>query len=267
MRSNMSKCSTTSNDYIDFLTNNYLSYDDMYRDMVKANTERNQEEILEESESEEAVEDIFDDMVEDDTNEYVDQVADSRDRDSSDATSDDDLDFESLIRDYRNGSYDPYRMPIGIDMPNYSRYQDDMPSYLRPDHRNMEEDTLDNDIEFIKDMYPRAARVVLQSIEDECDKLEYADSCMFDEYPDRTNISRILIRIYENVKNMDFVENDNKVSEVEITECCRNRYCSYNRSIDCCEDGSPNWLCQMIQIMFYQELINRRRRYRYRRWR
>lgn len=263
MRNDMSKCSTTSNDYIDFLTNNYLSYDDMYRDMVKANTKRNHEEFVEESDSEEAVEDILDDMVEEDnTKEYVDQVADSKD-----ATSDDDIEFDSLISDYRNSGYDPYRMPIGINMPNYARYQDEMPSYLRTDHRNIEEDTLDNDIEFIKGMYPNAAKVVLQSIEDECDKLEYAGSCMFDEYPDRTYISRILIRIYENVKDIDFVENDNKVSEVEITGCYQDRYCPYNRCVDCCDDGTPNWLCQMIQIMFYQEMISRRRRYRYRRWR
>ena len=92
---------------------------------------------------------------------------------------------------------------------------------------------------------------------------------MFDEYPDFTNINRIVVRIYENVKNMNMNvnENDNKDGEVEIKQCCYDRYCPYNRCVECCDDGTPNWLFQMVQTMFFQEMANRRRRYRYRRWR
>lgn len=245
MISDKSRCSATSNDYIDFLTNNYLSYDDMYRDMVKANTERNYQ------------------STEEDIEEYINEVA----KDYREVATDDDIDFDSLIEEYKKGGYDPYRMPIGVKISNYTSYEEEIQGYYRPNHRNMEEDKLDDDIEFMKGMYPRAAKLVLQSIEEECDKLEYEGSCMFDEYPDRTNISRIILRIYENVKDMSFEEKDSKVSEVEIKECCYDRYCPYNRCIDCCDDGSPNWLCQMIQTIFFQEMINRRRRYRYRRWR
>lgn len=245
MISDKSRCSATSNDYIDFLTNNYLSYDDMYRDMVKANTARNYQ------------------YTEVDLEKYINEVP----KDYREVAVDDDIDLDSLIEEYKKGGYDPYHMPIGVKISNYPSYEDETQAYYRPNHRNMEEDKSEDDIEFMKGMYPRASRLVLQSIEEECDKLEYEGSCMFDEYPDRTNISRIILRIYENVKDMSFKENDSKVSEVEIKEFCYDRYCPYNRCIDCCDDGSPNWLCQMIQTMFFQEMINRRRRYRYRRWR
>ncbi|WP_455717135.1 hypothetical protein [Anaerosporobacter sp.] len=189
-----SRYSATSNDYIDFLTNNYLSYDDMYRDMVKANTERNRQNTTE--------------YLEDYVNEVV--------EDYREVTSDDDVDFDSLIEEYKKGGYDPYHMPIGVKISDFDSFEDETPSYYQSNHRNKEEDKLDEDIDYMKGMYPKAAKVILQSIEEECDKLEYAGSCIFDEYPDRTNISRIIIRIYEKVKDMSFEENDNKVSEVEI---------------------------------------------------
>lgn len=261
------KCSETSNEYIDFLTNNYLSYDDMYRQMVDANTASRNQNTDEIQDEDDMIEEIIDNFLENDMQEESENMENEQAEDFYDeARSNDDIDFESLINEYKNGGYDPYRMPFGVSMPN-SYYQDDMSNYVRPNPREIEEDRLDDDIDYMKSMYPRAARRVLQCIEDECDKLEYTGSCMFDEYPDYTNISRIVIRIYENVKNMNVNEEDNKDREVEIKQFCNDRYCPYNRCIDCCEDGTPNWLYQMVQTMLFQEMINRRRRYRYRRWR
>ncbi len=38
-------------------------------------------------------------------------------------------------------------------------------------------------------------------IEDECDKMEYEGSLMFDEYPDRLMLEQVTERIYQTVKN------------------------------------------------------------------
>ncbi len=269
MSNDKCKSSETNNEYIDFLTNNYLSYDDMYRHMVNANTASRFQNTDEDQDVENMIEDNVDEIVEDDTQEMSEDMAEEfAEYFYDEGMSNDEIDFEELINEYRNGGYDPYRMPIGVTLSRGS-YQEDMANYYRPNHREVEEDRLDDDIDYMKGMYPRAARIVLQCIEDECDKLEYTGSCMFDEYPDFTNINRIVVRIYENVKNMNMNvnENDNKDGEVEIKQCCYDRYCPYNRCVECCDDGTPNWLFQMVQTMFFQEMANRRRRYRYRRWR
>lgn len=271
MSNDKCKCSETTNEYIDFLTNNYLSYDDMYLYMVNADTANRNEITNEDQDIEDMIEDMIEDIVDDFIEEGTQDESDNMENDLAEdyceeSLSYDDMDFESLINECKEGGYDPYLMPTGDNMTN-PNYQDDMSNYFRLNHRKMEEDKLDDDIDYMKSLYPRAARKVLQCIEDECDKLEYTGSCMFDEYPDYTNISRIVVRIYEKVSNMNENEEDNKDGEVEINQYCYDRYCPYNRCIDCYEDGRPNWLYQTIQILLFQEMANRRRRYRYRRWR
>lgn len=233
MSNDKCSCSETANAYIDFLTNNYLSYDDMYQDMVKSNVNSRRQ--------------------------MSSNIAVEKEEHNEMST-----DNEDMMNEDTDFSDDVFRRPIGINIPNYSRYEDDTTSFYLPKLENKEEEQTEEDINYMKSMYPSACRKVLKSVEEECDKLEYAGSCMFDEYPDRTNISRIIIRIYENVKDLY-----NPESEVETQECncCYGRYCPYSRCVDCCEDGTPNWLYQMIQALFYQEMIYRRRRYRFRNWR
>lgn len=265
MSNDKCKCSGVTNEYIDFLTNNYLSYDDMYRHMVNADTARRYQNTDEIQDIKDMIEDFVDDFTEDGMQEESEDMANELPEDFY-AISNDDIDFDSLMEEYGDGGYDPYFMPIGANFED-SYYRDDMQNFFCPNPRNIEEDKFDDDIDYMKSMYPRAARKALRYIEAECDKLEYMGSCMFDEYPDYTNINRIVIRIYEKVKDMEGNKEDNKDREVEIKQHCDDRFCPYNRCIDCFEDGRPNWLYQMIQTLLFQEMINRRRRYRYRRWR
>ena len=50
----------------------------------------------------------------------------------------------------------------------------------------------------MRHLYPNTAKLIQRAVEDECDKLEYDGSVMFDEYPDKTSLDRIIDRIYEN---------------------------------------------------------------------
>ena len=49
----------------------------------------------------------------------------------------------------------------------------------------------DWDMERLKNLYPNVAKEVQTVVEDECDKLEYDGSVMFDEYPDQLMFRRI----------------------------------------------------------------------------
>ena len=55
------------------------------------------------------------------------------------------------------------------------------------------------DFEYMKSLYPSAAKKVLPYVEDECDRLEYQCSMMYDEYPDKLQLRMMSGRIYDNV--------------------------------------------------------------------
>ncbi len=41
------------------------------------------------------------------------------------------------------------------------------------------------DLDYMKSLYPAAAKRLIPYIEEECDRLEYEGSMMYDEYPDQ----------------------------------------------------------------------------------
>jgi hypothetical protein len=61
----------------------------------------------------------------------------------------------------------------------------------------------EKDMDRMKELYPRSVRHILEQVEEECDKMEYEGSLMFDEYPDRLMIEQIINRIYQNLKGTD----------------------------------------------------------------
>ena len=76
------------------------------------------------------------------------------------------------------------------------------------------------DYEYMKSVYPGTAKRLIPYIEEECDRLEYTGSVMYDEYPK---------------------EEETKKDEAKEGE----------------ETGE--WLQNLIQVMTYQELCQRRR--------
>ncbi len=53
------------------------------------------------------------------------------------------------------------------------------------------------DLRFMKEMYPVAAKELQTLIERELDKMDMEGSIIYDEYPDRVQIYRIVARVYE----------------------------------------------------------------------
>jgi len=59
------------------------------------------------------------------------------------------------------------------------------------------------DLDYIKNMYPSKMKRIQDQIEEECDKLEYEGSMMFDEYPDKGILRGICNKIYASVKDLE----------------------------------------------------------------
>lgn len=126
----------------------------------------------------------------------------------------------------------------------------------------------ENDLEYMKHMYPKTAKTTLAYVEDECDRLEYDGSCMFDDYPDKIQLGRIVNRIYEKMRAFDDTFSMVKAEDISTVRCCQSSgSCRSGRCYPDYSDGKPDWLRTMIEIMLYNEILNRRRRYRNRkRW-
>ena len=76
-----------------------------------------------------------------------------------------------------------------------------MPFYMSYPMQNLylTEMEYEKDMDRMKELYPRDVSRIMDVIEDECDKMEYEGSLMFDEYPDRLMLEQVTERIYRNV--------------------------------------------------------------------
>ena len=105
-------------------------------------------------------------------------------------------------------------------LPYYMAYPMDLKEYG-------EEKRDRRDVEYMKSMYPMSAKKILPYVEEECDRMEYEGSMIYDEYPDRLQLRFMTKRIYERAQE---------------------------------EEENPGvWLLDLIQVMLCQELLLRRR--------
>lgn len=56
------------------------------------------------------------------------------------------------------------------------------------------------DFEYLKSMYPDTAKRILPYVEEECDRMEYENSMVYDQYPDKLQLKMMSRRVYDNVR-------------------------------------------------------------------
>lgn len=74
--------------------------------------------------------------------------------------------------------------------------------YPYPDLYMSEMET-ERDLQYLQQMYPADAKRMQKKVEEECDKLEYEGSMMYDEYPDRVSMLLICDRIADALARED----------------------------------------------------------------
>lgn len=116
----------------------------------------------------------------------------------------------------------------------------------------------ERDLEYMRQQFPKEVQKIQHEIEDQCDRLEYDGSCMFDEYPDKCHLGIIVDQIYQKVTN------DSLEAQQLDSFPLWSGYCPPNQS---CRKQEPDWLRNIINVMLQNEMQYRRRRYRNRkRW-
>ncbi len=114
-----------------------------------------------------------------------------------------------------------WKMEVGCmsqKLPYYLTY----PMLLELDDQRKEQ----KDYEYMKSLYPETAKKLLPYIEEECDRLEYTCSMIYDEYPDKVQLHILAKHIFEK-----FPHNEKE----------------------------ENYIFDFIEIMLYHEIYKRRR--------
>lgn len=140
----------------------------------------------------------------------------------------------------------------------------------------------EDDLNKMRSMYPKAARRVLREVQEECDRLEYRDSFMFHENPDRVMVDALSGKIYNRLLNINMEEKAMKAQSFlgpkpEFLPPWERPLSPPDYSIpfppgpgapfergDYNEKGEPDWLRQLINVMLLEEMSRRRQRYRQR---
>lgn len=166
-----------------------------------------------------------------------------------------------------------YKQEQFLRMQQY-QYAPQMPFYMSYPIQNiyMTEMEYERDMERMKELYPDEARQIQKLVEEECDKMEYEGSMMFDEYPDRLMLKVICERIYENAMQPQpqaMAEQEVETEQVEQQNFRPGHGHGHGRP-----PGPPGWpppqnpgLGTLIEVLLYNEMYKRRCRHnRCRRW-
>lgn len=171
--------------------------------------------------------------------------------------------------DYSKEQY--YKMQQMLANQSYKAvsYAEKTPFYMAYPMQSlyMTEMEYEKDMERMKELYPSEAKRAAGYIEEECDRLEYEGSMMFDEYPDRLMLRRICDRVYEKVTQERMTQEQVAQEEVTQQQACRD--CDSDRK----REPRPNrrreddGMWNLIEVLLYNEMYKRRCRYkRCRRW-
>ena len=118
------------------------------------------------------------------------------------------------------------------------------------------------DFEYMKSMYPDTAKKILPDVEEECDRMEYENSMVYDQCPDKLQLRLMSRRVYDNVRKHERMffgdEEDAGLSGLDGDQ--ETGISGTDREREHGRDGrskSPS-LRDFIEVMLYQELYKRR---------
>lgn len=157
--------------------------------------------------------------------------------------------------DYQQGQYANTQNEYSQKMPFYMTYP--MQNVL------LEEAEYERDIARFKGMYPKEVRTILYFVEEECDKMEYEGSLMFDEYPDRSMLKQLCNKIYDNYMKENVKASEYDEIEAEELRMVRRYDPVFDRRFhDHHHRGRNFGIDGLIEVLLFNEINNRRCRHR-----
>ena len=110
-----------------------------------------------------------------------------------------------------------------------------LPFYMMyPNPFLFDDDRVDDwDDSYMKSMYPEMARRMVPYVENECDRMEYEGSMIYDEYPDKLQLRLICGRVYQDFLREEKMEEDanlRDLAELMVYHELWKRRCKHRRN-------------------------------------
>lgn len=118
--------------------------------------------------------------------------------------------------------------------PNYPGYQ----QYRNWDQ--LSEDRILEDLEYLQQMYPTYAKRYQVKVRDILDRMDYEGSLIYDQYPDKWQLERIVRSIMTILKNEEQAANPQKQGDSE--------------------DAKWAWIQELVTVLLYYEMLKRRQK-------
>lgn len=117
------------------------------------------------------------------------------------------------------------------------------------------------DFEYLKSMYPEIPKKILPYVEEECDRMAYDNSMIYDQYPDRLQLRLMSARICDNVKKHEKMLCAESLTGVlaDMGRDTSDRYGNRENKERRKPEREDSWLRDLVDVMLYQELFRRRR--------
>lgn len=120
-----------------------------------------------------------------------------------------------------------------------------------------DERTERRDIEYLRSMYPDIPKRLLPYVEEECDRMEYENSMVYDQYPDKLQLKLMCRRICDNVGRHERLSFGN----IGSGDCACGCSADQNAEGERRQSGNhieAQSLRDLIEVMLYQEIYRRR---------
>lgn len=117
--------------------------------------------------------------------------------------------------------------------PNYPGYQ----PYRNWDQ--ISEDRVIEDLEYLQQMYPMYAKRYQVRVRDILDRMDYEGSMIYDQYPDKWQLERLVKSIMTILKNEENAMNSQQ---------------------NAADDAKWVWIQELITVLLYYEILTRRQK-------
>ena len=120
-----------------------------------------------------------------------------------------------------------------------------------------DERTERRDIEYLRSMYPDIPKRLLPYVEEECDRMEYENTMVYDQYPDKLQLKLMCRRICDNVGRHERLS----FGDIGSGDCACGCSADQNAEGERRQSGNhieAQSLRDLIEVMLYQEIYRRR---------
>lgn len=129
------------------------------------------------------------------------------------------------------------------------------------------EDRILEDMEYLQQMYPTYAKNYQNVISSVVNKMDYEGSFIYDQYPDKLSIQRMVASVMSVIKANEDKENDSTDTEQTKEEVIEGMTVTVNTLTERApwSEKEP-WIRELVTVLMFYEILTRRKRRQKRYW-